>query len=82
LSAHNNGSGPRSNSYSQDKITNWSEYEPWWLEIRAVLKRFDGRIAKKPAFPKVIELPILLDSSAPAPHAGSKHNCGVFHQNF
>src|SRR6187399_1557697 len=60
MSAHNNGSGPRSNSYSKNRFTNWSEYEPWWLEIQAVFKRFDGRIAKKPAFPKVIELPILL----------------------
>jgi hypothetical protein len=59
MSAHNNGSGPRSNSYSEDKFTNWSEYEPWWLEIQAVFKRFDDRIAKKPAFPKIIELPIL-----------------------
>ncbi len=56
MSAHNNGSGPRSNSYSEDRFTNWSEYEPWWLEIQAVFKRFDGRIAKRPAFPKIIDL--------------------------
>src|SRR5688572_20123939 len=60
MSAQNNGSGPRSNSYSQDKFTNWSEYEPWWLEIQAVFKRFDDRIAKKPAFPKIIDLHTLL----------------------
>ena len=55
MSAHNNGSGPRSNRYSEDKFTNWAEYEPWWLEIQAVFKRFDGKIAKRPAFPKIIE---------------------------
>jgi hypothetical protein len=60
MSAHSNGSGPRSNAYSKNRFTNWSEYEPWWLEIQAVLKRFDGRIAKKPAFPKIIELKPLL----------------------
>jgi len=56
MSAHNGGSGPRSNRYSEDKFTNWSEYEPWWLEVQAVFKRFDGRIAKRPKFPKIIEL--------------------------
>jgi len=59
MSTHNSGSGPRSNAYSRNKFTNWSEYEPWWLEIQAVLKRFDGRIAKRPAFPKIIELKVL-----------------------
>jgi len=49
MSAHSNGSGPRSNSYSENRFTNWSEYEPWWLEVQAVLKRFDGKIAKRPA---------------------------------
>src|SRR6516164_4827986 len=56
MSAHNNGSGPRSNSYSENRFTNWSEYEPWRLEMQAVFKRFDGRIAKRPAFPKIIQL--------------------------
>jgi hypothetical protein len=59
MSAHNNGSGPRSNRYSEDRFTNWSEYEPWWLEVQAVFKRFDGRIAKRPAFPKIIEMEAL-----------------------
>ena len=59
MSAQNQGSGPRSNSYSKNKFTNWAEYEPWWLEIQAVFKRFDGRIAKRPSFPKVIELKAL-----------------------
>jgi hypothetical protein len=56
MSANNRGSGPRSNRYSEDRFTNWSEYEPWWLEVQAVFKRFDGRIAKRPTFPKIIEL--------------------------
>jgi hypothetical protein len=56
MSAHSNGSGPRSNSYSENRFTNWSEYEPWWLEVQSVFKRFDGRIAKNPKFPKVIQL--------------------------
>jgi hypothetical protein len=59
MSAHNNGSGPRSNSYSVNRFANWSEYEPWWLEIQAVFKRFDGKIAKRPVFPKIIALPTL-----------------------
>jgi hypothetical protein len=40
-------------------VTNWSEYEPWWLEVQAVFKRFDRKFAKRPAFPKIIELPPL-----------------------
>jgi hypothetical protein len=59
MSAHSNGSGPRSNAYSKNRFTNWSEYEPWWLEIQAVFKRFDGKIAKRPAFPKIVELKAL-----------------------
>lgn len=59
MSAHDNGSGPRSNRYSESRLTNWSEYEPWSLEVQAVFKRFDGRIAKRPSFPKLIELPPL-----------------------
>lgn len=56
MSAHHGSSGPRSNSYSQNRFTNWSEYEPWWLEVQAVYRRFNGKIAKNPSFPKVIEL--------------------------
>jgi hypothetical protein len=56
MSAHSNGSGPRSNRYSEQRFTNWSEYEPWWLEAQAVFKRFDDKIAKYPEFPKIIEL--------------------------
>ena len=56
MSAHSNSSGPRSNRYSENRFTNWSEYEPWWLEVQSVFKRFDSRIAKHPKFPKIIEL--------------------------
>ena len=56
MSAYNAGSGPRSNSYSKNRFTNWAEYEPWWLEVQATYRRFDGKIAKRPAFPKIIEL--------------------------
>lgn len=59
MSAHSQGSGPRSNSYSENRFTNWAEYEPWWLEIQAIYKRFDNKIAKRPVFPKIIELPPL-----------------------
>ena len=59
MSAHNNGSGPRSNRYSEDRFTNWSEYEPWWLEVQAIFKRFDGKIAKRPAVPKILEFECL-----------------------
>lgn len=55
----NNGSGPRSNWYSENRLTNWSEYKPWSLEVQAVFRRFDGRIAKRPTFPKIIEFPPL-----------------------
>jgi hypothetical protein len=54
-----NGSGPRSNIYSENRFSNWSEYEPWGLEVQAVFKRFDGKIARRPAFPKIIELPTM-----------------------
>ena len=56
MSAHSNGSTSRSNSYSENRCTNWADYEPWWLEVQSVFKRFDGKIAKRPAFPKIIEL--------------------------
>lgn len=59
MSAHHGSSGPRSNAYSASKFTNWAEYEPWWLEIQAVWKRFDRKIARNPSFPKVIELPVI-----------------------
>jgi hypothetical protein len=65
MSAHHGSTGPRSNAYSGSKFTNWAEYEPWWLEIQAVHKRFDGRIAKHPVFPKIIELPVIQGFTRP-----------------
>ena len=65
MSAHDHGSGPRSNRYSESRFTNWADYEPWWLEIQAVFKRFDGRIAKHPSFPKIIEFQPLDGFSRP-----------------
>jgi hypothetical protein len=59
MHAHHGSSGPRSNAYSRIKFTNWAAYRPWSLEIKAVWKRFDSKIAKHPSFPKIIELPVL-----------------------
>lgn len=59
MSSHNSGSKSRGNMYSQDRFTNWSEYDPAWSEVQAVYKRFDGRISKNPYFPKIIALPTL-----------------------
>jgi hypothetical protein len=56
LNAHSKASGPRSNAYSESKFTNWTAYDPFFAEARAVLKRFDARISLVPAFPHVIEL--------------------------
>ena len=44
MSAHSQGSGPRSNAYSESKFTNWAVYDPFWMEAKAALKRFDWRI--------------------------------------
>ncbi|HEX3625558.1 MAG TPA: hypothetical protein VH280_09040 [Verrucomicrobiae bacterium] len=54
MSAHFQSSGPRSNAYSESKFTNWTPYDPFFAEARAVLKRFDGRISRVPKFPHVI----------------------------
>ena len=54
MSAHFQSSGPRSNAYSESKFTNWTVYDPFFAEARAVLKRFDGRISLVPKFPHVI----------------------------
>lgn len=54
MSAHFQSSGPRSNAYSESKFTNWTAYDPFFAEARAVLKRFDGRISLVPKFPHVI----------------------------
>ena len=49
-------SGPRSNSYSESKFTNWTVYDPFFTEARTALKRFGGRIPEVPTFPHVIVL--------------------------
>src|SRR5262245_11277039 len=59
MSAHHQGSGPRSNAYSESRFTNWAEYDPWFLEAGAAIKRFNRRIPVHPSAPKVIRLPCL-----------------------
>jgi hypothetical protein len=56
MSAHFQSSGPRSNAYSGSKFTNWTAYDPFFAEMRAAYKRFDGRISVAPGFPHVIVL--------------------------
>ena len=57
MSSHFQGSGPRSNAYSESKFTNWAVYDPFFAEARIALKRFDSKIPEAPAFPYVIALP-------------------------
>lgn len=57
MSAHNQGSGPRSNRYSESKLSNWAVYDPFWVEAKAALKQFDAKLALSPSRPKVITLP-------------------------
>jgi len=45
--------------YSEDRLTNWSEFDPAWAEVQAVYKRFDHRISRNPNFPKIIALPTM-----------------------
>lgn len=59
MSAHFQSSGPRGNAYSVSKFTNWTVYDPFFAEARSALKRFGGRLASKPAFPRVVALPPL-----------------------
>jgi hypothetical protein len=54
MNASSHSSGPRSNAYSESKFTNWTEYDPWFMEARAALKRYDARIPKCPKFPHII----------------------------
>lgn len=49
MRTHFQSSGPRSNAYSESKFTNWTLYDPFFAEVRAVYKRFDNRIPAKPA---------------------------------
>ncbi|SRR6266446_3701029 len=56
MSVLSHSSGPRSNAYSESKLTNWTEFDPFFAEARTALKRFDARIPKEPAFPHVVIL--------------------------
>lgn len=54
MNASSHSSGPRSNAYSESKFTNWTEYNPWLMEARSALKRYDARIPEHPKFPRII----------------------------
>ena len=54
MSAHFQSSGPRGNAYSESKFTNWTVYDPFFAECRAVFKQYDARISKSPKFPHII----------------------------
>ena len=56
MNATSHSSGPRSNAYSESKFTNWAEYNPWVMEARAALKRYDAKIPECPKFPRVITI--------------------------
>jgi hypothetical protein len=66
MSAHLQGSGPRSNAYSESKFTHWAIYDPFFAEAVSAYKRFDSRLPKSPSFPRIITL---------APLAGFIHAC-------
>jgi len=52
--SHNSGS--RSNAYSESKFTNWTIYDPFFAEGKAVAKRYESRIPKNPRFPHVVSV--------------------------
>ncbi len=66
MSAHSQGSGPRSNAYSDSKCSNWTLYDPFMMEAHAALKRFDSRLSRSPVFPRIITI---------APISGYIHAC-------
>ena len=66
MSAHLQGSGPRSNAYSESKFTHWAIYDPFFAEAVTAYKRFDDRLSKSPRFPHIISL---------GPLAGFIHPC-------
>jgi len=47
-------SGPRANSYSESKFTNWTTYDPFFAEGKSVAARYQTRIPKEPRFPHVV----------------------------
>jgi hypothetical protein len=65
MSAHLQGSGPRSNAYSENKFTKWAVFDPFSLEMEAVHARLDKRISKNPKSPRVIVLPPATDFQRP-----------------
>ena len=66
MSAHLQGSGPRSNAYSESKFTHWAIYDPFFAEAVTAYKRFDDRLSISPRFPHIISL---------GPLAGFIHPC-------
>jgi hypothetical protein len=56
MSAHLQGSGPRSNAYSESKFTNWAIYDPFFAEGVTAYKQFDGRLPSSPSFPRIVAL--------------------------
>lgn len=59
MSAHFKGAGPRSNLYSQSRYSNWTPYNPFYAEGIAAYHRFQNRLPKSPAFPRIVSLPPL-----------------------
>lgn len=66
MSAHNQGSGPRSNAYSESKRTNWSAYRPFNSECDFALRRIAKSVPVEPERPAVVALPL---------HEGFRHPC-------
>jgi hypothetical protein len=66
MDAISHNSGPRANMYSASKFTNWSDYDPFFMEARAALKRFDSKLPRGPSHPRIIVL---------RPHAEFIHPC-------
>lgn len=65
MSAFFQGSGPRSNAYSVNKFTNWTPFNPYFMELSTVYARFNKRIAARPSTPRVIVLPPASDFQTP-----------------
>jgi hypothetical protein len=73
MSAHFQGSGPRSNAYSENKFTNWELFDPFSLEVKAVHGRFNKRIAAHPKQPRIIVLPPSADFQQPCTESQILH---------
>ncbi len=66
MSAHSQGSGPRSNAYSGSKFTNWAGYQPFHSECDFALRRIAKSVPLEPERPAVVALPL---------HEGFRHPC-------